>query len=45
MILETISGLGAVKTAFDMTKALQNIHDTVAHDRAVIDLQKEILAA
>jgi hypothetical protein len=42
---ETISGLGAVKTAFDMAKALQSIHDATARDRAVIDLQKEILAA
>jgi hypothetical protein len=45
VVAETIAGLGAVKTAFDMAKALQGIHDTVARDRAVIELQKEILAA
>lgn len=45
VVAETIAGLGAVKTAFDMAKVLQGIHDTAARDRAVIDLQKEILAA
>lgn len=45
VIAEAISGLGAVKTAFDLAKALENIHETVARDRAIIDLQKEILAA
>lgn len=45
VVAETIAGLGAVKTAFDMAKALQGIHDTVARDRAVIELQKEILVA
>ncbi|MBR0703126.1 hypothetical protein JQ599_24710 [Bradyrhizobium diazoefficiens] len=45
VLAETVSGLGAVKTAFDMAKALQSIHDTTARDRAVIDLQREILAA
>jgi hypothetical protein len=38
-------GLGAIKTAFDMAKALETIHEAVARDRAVIDLQKEILTA
>jgi hypothetical protein len=45
VVAETIAGLGAVKTAFDMAKALQNIHETTARDRAVIELQKEILVA
>ena len=45
VVAETIAGLGAVKTAFDMAKALQGIHDVTARDRAVIDLQKEILSA
>jgi len=45
VVAETIAGLGAVKTAFGMAKALQGIHDTVARDRAVIELQKEILVA
>ena len=45
VVSETIAGLGAIKTAFDMAKALESIHEAVARDRAVIDLQKEILAA
>lgn len=45
VVTETIAGLSAVKTAFDMAKALQGIHDATARDRAVIDLQKEILSA
>jgi len=45
VVTEAIAGLGAIKTAFDMAKALENIHEAVARDRAVIDLQKEILAA
>src|SRR5690349_5718116 len=45
VISETIAGLGAIKTAFDMAKALASIHEATVRDRAVIDLQKEILAA
>jgi hypothetical protein len=45
MVAEVFAGLGALKTAFDMTQGLQKIHDAVARDRAVIELQKEILAA
>jgi hypothetical protein len=45
VVTETIAGLSAVKTAFDMAKALQGIHDAAARDRAVIYLQKEILSA
>lgn len=45
MVGEAFAGLSAVKTAFDLAKGLQNIHDTAARDRAVIELQKEILAA
>src|SRR6266404_9978662 len=45
MAVELIMGLNAFKTMFDMAKGLQNIHDTAARDRAVIDLQREILAA
>ena len=45
VVTEAIAGLGAIKTAFDMAKALESIHESVARDRAVIDLQKEILAA
>ena len=35
MVGEAIAGLGALKTAFDMTKTLQNMHDVVTRDRAV----------
>ncbi len=45
MVGEVFAGLGAIKTAFDMAQGLQKIYDTVARDRAVIELQKEILAA
>lgn len=45
MAAELIMGLGAIKTAFDLAKGLKDIHDVAARDRAVIDLQKEILAA
>lgn len=45
MIGEAFAGLSAIKTAFDMTQGLQSIHDAVARDRAVIELQKEILLA
>jgi hypothetical protein len=45
MAAEIFAGLSAIKTAFDMAKGLQNIHDTVARDRAIIDLQRELLDA
>ena len=45
MVAEVFAGLSAIKTAFDIAKGLQNIHDVAARDRAVIELQKEILAA
>ena len=45
MVGEAFASLSAIKTAFDMAKGLQDIHDAAARDRAVIELQKEILAA
>lgn len=45
MVAEIFAGISSVKTAFDMTKALHDIHDATARDRAVIELQKEILSA
>jgi hypothetical protein len=45
MVGEALAGLSAIKTAFDMAQGLQKIHDAVARDRAIIELQKEILAA
>ena len=45
MVAEVFAGLGAIKTAFDMAKGLGNIRDAALRDRAVIELQKEILSA
>jgi uncharacterized protein YlxW (UPF0749 family) len=45
VVAETLASFNAVKTAFDMAKALKDIHDAAERDRAVIDLQREILAA
>lgn len=45
VVAEALSGIGAIKTALDMAKALQDIHDAAARDRAVMNLQKEIIAA
>jgi formate dehydrogenase maturation protein FdhE len=45
VLTETIAGLGAIKTAFDMTKALKDINDATIRNGAVIELQEKILAA
>jgi hypothetical protein len=45
MVGEAFAGLSAFKTMFDMTKALKDIHDVTIRDRAIIDLQREILEA
>jgi hypothetical protein len=45
MAAELIASLSIFKTMFDMAKALQGIHNTATRDRAVIELQKEILSA
>jgi hypothetical protein len=45
MVSEIFAGISSLKAAFDMTQALHDIHDAAARDRAVIELQKEILAA
>jgi hypothetical protein len=45
MVAEVFAGLSAFKTMFDMTKALSDIHDVTTRDRAIVELQKEILAA
>jgi len=45
MVGEIFAGLGAFKTMMDMTKAVQDAHDIATRDRAVIELQKEILGA
>ena len=35
---EVYAGLSAIKSAFDMTKGLKDIHDVTLRDRAVIEL-------
>lgn len=45
MVGEVFAGLSAIKTAFDMAKGLNDIHDATTRDRAIIELQKEILSA
>jgi hypothetical protein len=45
MVAEVFAGVGAIKTAFDIAQGLHKIHDVAARDRAVVDLQKELLAA
>ena len=45
LVGELFAGLGAFKTMFDMSKAIQDAHDVATRDRAVIELQKEILSA
>lgn len=45
MVGEAIAGLSAVKTAFDMAKALKDIDNAVARNAAVIELQEKIFTA
>ncbi|MET3967222.1 hypothetical protein ACT4MK_17785 [Bradyrhizobium barranii] len=45
VIAETLSGLSALKTALDMTRALKDIHDATVRNSAVMDLQEKILSA
>jgi hypothetical protein len=45
MISEAIAGAGALKTAFDMAKALKDISDATIRNAAVIELQEKILSA
>jgi hypothetical protein len=45
MVAEVFASLSAIKSAFDIAKGLKDIHDVAARDRAVIELQKEILTA
>lgn len=45
VIAETIAGLGAVKSAFDLAKSLKDINDATVRNAAIIELQEKILAA
>lgn len=45
VVAETIAGLGAIKTAFDIAKGLKDIDDAARRNAAVIELQEKILSA
>ncbi|MEP3525220.1 MAG: hypothetical protein ABJN24_07310 [Hyphomicrobiales bacterium] len=45
MVAEAIAGLGALKTALDLTKGLKDINDAALRNSAVIELQEHILSA
>jgi len=45
VVSETIAGLGAIKTAFDVAKGLKDINDIALRNAAVIELQEHILTA
>jgi hypothetical protein len=45
MIGEAMAGASALKTAFDMAKALKDISDATIRNAAVIELQEKILSA
>jgi hypothetical protein len=42
VVAETIAGLGAVKTAFDMAKALQGIRERLVSKQVLSDLVTDI---
>jgi hypothetical protein len=42
---EVAAGLGALKSAFDMAKALKDIDNAASRNAAVIELQEKILTA
>ncbi|WOH79013.1 hypothetical protein RX327_24235 [Bradyrhizobium sp. BEA-2-5] len=45
MISEAMAGASALKTAFDMAKALKDINNAATRNAAVIELQEKILSA
>lgn len=45
MVGEAIAGLSAVKTAFDLAKALKDMDTAAARNAAVIELQEKIFTA
>lgn len=45
VIAETVAGISAFKTAFDMAKAIKDIDDRARRNDAVIELQERILSA
>lgn len=45
MVAEIFGGISALKSAFDLSKAIVDMSDAAKRDRLSINLQKEILAA
>lgn len=45
MVAEAIMGIGALKSAFDLTKGLKDIDDRVRLNEARMELQEKILDA
>jgi Zn finger protein HypA/HybF involved in hydrogenase expression len=45
VVAETIAGLSAVKSAFELTKAIKDLDDRTRRNAAVIELQESILSA
>jgi hypothetical protein len=45
VVAETLTGLGALKTAFDIAKGLKQIDDATRRNAAVIELQEKIIIA
>jgi hypothetical protein len=45
MITETISAIGGIKTAIDMTKAISALKSEVEINQAIIDIQRTLLEA
>ena len=45
VVAETIAGLGAFKSMYDMAKAIKDMNDAAVRNAAVIELQEKILAA
>lgn len=41
VVAETIAGLGAFKSMYDMAKALKDINDATVRNGAVIELQEK----
>ncbi|KQW22852.1 hypothetical protein ASC80_05790 [Afipia sp. Root123D2] len=45
VVAETVAGLGAIRTAFDLAKTIKDLDDRTRRNEAIIDLQQKILTA
>ena len=45
MLVEVVTGLSAIKSAFDIAKGLKDIDDATRRNAAVIELQEKLLTA